>query len=106
MWWLSWPAMVSTRVQKVRAPRSGGVTGWVFVLRADGGEEAKVPGAEAFKGGEGRGEVVGGVAGGPDVLVEGLDGRQMRGSDAFADGRQGLAEAEAEGEFAIGEVRG
>lgn len=84
-----------------------GMGDWLgLVLWADPGEQTEVPGAERLEGGERCGEIIGGVAGGPDVLVEGLNGRQPRCAQTLTDRRQGLAEAEAEGELAVREVRG
>lgn len=72
----------------------GGGTGEIVGLY--GGEEADVPGAEALVGELRRGEVVGGVAVAPTILIEGLEGGVVGG--------EGLADAPAPHEFAIGEV--
>ncbi len=70
--------------------------GVVTVVLGDGGEEAQVPGAGGLEEGEGGVEVVGGVALGPAILVEGLDDGVLLA--------EGLAEAEAEDDLAVGEV--
>jgi hypothetical protein len=70
--------------------------GAVAVGLVDGGEEFQIPVARGGEECECGGEVVGGVALGPHLLVEGLDDGVL-----FA---EGLAEAEAEDEFAVGEV--
>jgi len=74
-----------------------GVGGGVAtVVLGDGEEEAEVPvagGLEECKGGV---EVVGGVALGPALLIEGLDDGVVFG--------EGLAETEAEDQFAVGQV--
>lgn len=66
------------------------------VVFSDGGEEAKIPGAGCLEEGQGRGCIVGCVALGPVVLIEGLDDRVVFG--------ERLTEAEGEDEFAVGEV--
>lgn len=62
-----------------------------------GGDEFEVPVAGGVKEHHGRGEVVGCVTVGPDALVKWLDLGLI-----FA---EGLAEAEAEDDLAVGEVR-
>jgi hypothetical protein len=70
--------------------------GVVTVLLGDGGEETQVPVAGGLVEGQGGVEVVGGVAIGPALLIEGLDDGVF-----FA---EGLAEAEAKNSLAVGEM--
>jgi hypothetical protein len=88
--------MVSTMVEKVMAPRSGWVTGLLACGGQGGFDEAQVPAADGGEGDDGVGRGDGGVVGGPLVLVEGLDDVMIFG--------EGLAEAEGEDGFAVGEV--
>jgi hypothetical protein len=75
-----------------------GMRGWALAVGVgDGCEEFEVPVTGGLKEDDGGGEVVGGVALSPGVLIEGLDGWM-----GFA---EGLAKAEAEDDFAIGKVR-
>jgi hypothetical protein len=70
--------------------------GMVAVLFGDGGEETQVPVAGGLVEGQGGVEVVGGVAIGPALLIEGLDDGVL-----FA---EGLSEAEAKNSLAVREV--
>ncbi len=80
---------------EIAALRVGGGAGEVF--GSDGGEQADVPGADGLVGGLGGGEVVGGVAVAPAILIEGLE----RGCV----GGEGLAEAPAPDDLGVGEMR-
>ena len=62
----------------------------VAVVLGDGGEEQQVPVARGLEEGEGRLEMIGGVAFGPGVLVEGLDD----GVGLVERGGEGLTESE------------
>src|SRR5580704_12088630 len=70
------------------------------VVLRDGVEEEQVPVAGGLKESERGLEVVGGVAFGPGVLVEGLDDGVGLGKG----GSEGLSQTEGEDDFAIGEV--
>jgi len=61
-----------------------------------GVDEEEIPMAEGGEGAESLGRCEFAVAGGPLVLIEGLDGGAIFG--------QGLAEAKGEDEFAVGEM--
>ncbi len=78
----------------------GGET--VAVLVGEGAEEEEVPVAGGLEEGQRGLEVIGGVAFGPGVLIEGLDDGVGLGQG----GRQGLAETEGENNFAVGQVGG
>jgi hypothetical protein len=78
----------------------GGVP--MAVVGRDGGEEEQVPVAGGLEEGQCGFEVVGSVALGPVVLVEGLDD----GVGLIERGGEGLAEAEGEDDLAVGEVGG
>ena len=79
---------------EVAAFRMRGGAGEVFGLK--GGEESNVPGANGFVGGLGGGEVVGGVAIAPAILIEGLERWIVCG--------ERLAKAPAPDDLGVGEV--
>ena len=72
----------------------------VAVFLGDGVEEEQVPVAGGLEEGQGGFELVGCVAFGPGVLVEGLDD----GVGLVERGGEGLAQAEGEDDLAVGEV--
>ena len=72
------------------------------VVVRDGGEEEEVPVSGGLKESHSGFELVRGVAGGPDVLIEGLDD----GVGLTEGGGQGLAKAEGEDDLAVGKVGG
>jgi hypothetical protein len=78
-----------------------GGTAAAVVVR-DGGQEEEIPVAGCLEESHCGLELVGAVACGPDVLVEGLD--DVVG--LAEGGGQGLTEAEGEDDFAVGEVGG
>jgi hypothetical protein len=75
-------------------------SGAVAVFVGDGVEVEHIPGAGGFEEGECGLELIGGVAFGPDFLVEGLDD----GVGLAERGGEGLAEAEGEDHLAVSEV--
>ena len=99
-WLMSWPAMVSTMVQKGMVPRSG----WVVGRRRSSSEtvvrKRRFQLRAAWKRARPGSKLVGCVAFGPGVLVEGLDD----GVGLAERGGEGLAEAEGEDDLAVGEV--
>jgi hypothetical protein len=72
----------------------------VAIVLRDGGEEEQVPVAGGLEEGERGFELVGCVAFGPGILVEGLDD----GVGLVERGCEGLTEAEGKDDFAVGEV--
>jgi hypothetical protein len=76
--------------------------GAAAVVVGDGGEEEQVPVAGGLKESQCRFELVGAVARGPGLLVEGLDD----GVGLVEMRRESLAEAEGEDDLAVGEVGG
>jgi len=76
--------------------------GAVTIVLGDGGEVEEIPVAGGLEEREGGFEVIGAVALGPGLLVEGLDD----GVGLIGRSREGLAEAEGEDELAVGEMGG
>ena len=72
----------------------GMVDGFFKDCGGEGPKEGDEPSADAEEDGEGGGGVDRGIRVGPEVLIEGLDGVVGLGG--------GLAEAEGEGDFAVG----
>jgi len=76
--------------------------GAVAVVAGDSGEEEQIPVAGGLEEGHCGFELVGLIARGPGVLVEGLDD----GVGLVERGSEGLAETEGEDDLAVGEVGG
>jgi hypothetical protein len=76
--------------------------GSVAVVVGDGGKEEQIPVAGGVEEGHCGFEVVGLVARGPSVLIEGLDD----GVGLVEGGGEGLAETEGKDDLAVGEVGG